>query len=153
MDRDQAVFFSGDLQQYLDDSLAQRRFTVFLLVAFGLFALLLACIGIYAVFSYSVSQRTAEFGIRMAVGATPAQIGRAVFRDAAILCLAGIAIGIAATFGLTRLLASLLYGISETDPTVFLSVPLGLLGVALLASYLPMRRAMKVEPMHALRYE
>lgn len=153
MDPDQAVFFSGDLQQYLDDSLAQRRFTVFLIVAFGLLALLLACIGIYAVFSYSVSQRTGEFGIRMAVGATPAHIGRVVFREATILCLAGIAIGITATFGLSPLLSSLLYGISPTDPGVFFSVPLGLLAVALLAIYLPMRRAMKVEPMYALRHE
>jgi len=153
LDRDQAVFFSGDLQQYLDDSLAQRRFTVFLIVAFGLFALLLAWIGIYAVFSYSVSQRTAEFGIRMAVGATPAHIGRVVFLEAAVLCLAGIAIGMAATFGLTRLFASLLYETSATDPAVFFSVPFGLLPVALLASYLPMRRAMKVEPMYALRHE
>jgi putative ABC transport system permease protein len=137
----------------LSDSLARQRFSTFLLGVFAAVALVLAAIGIYGVLAYSVNQRTHEIGIRMALGAQPANILRIVIRQSFILVAVGTVIGLAGAFALTRVKSSLLYGVSATDATAFFIPPLVLGTIALLASYLPARRAAKVDPMIALRYE
>jgi predicted permease len=137
----------------LAESLAWRRFSTFLLEVFAVIALVLAAIGIYGVLAYAVNQRTHEIGIRLALGAQPTSISRMVIRQSFALIAVGSAIGLGGAFALTRLLSSLLYGVSTTDARSFLIPPLVLGVVALLASYLPARRAAKVDPMIALRYE
>ena len=124
-----------------------------LLGVFAVIAAILAAIGIYGVMAYSVNQRTHEIGIRMALGAQPANIQTLVLRQSLTLVSAGIGIGLAGAFALTRAMASLLFGVSATDVPTFVLTPLLLGGVAMLASYLPARRAAKVDPMIALRYE
>jgi putative ABC transport system permease protein len=134
-------------------SLSQERFTMLLLGAFAGLALLLAVVGIYSVMSYSVSRRTNEIGIRVALGASRGDVLLLVVRQAMLLALIGSAIGIAGALALSRLMASQLYGVRPTDPVTFVTVAALLMIVALAASYLPARRAMRVEPMAALRYE
>jgi putative ABC transport system permease protein len=124
-----------------------------LLGTFAAFALLLSSIGIYGVISYLIGERTHEVGIRMALGAQRKHVLTLVLGEGMKLVLLGAAIGIAAALGLTRLMADLLYGVSATDPLTFAAVPIVLLGVAMLACYIPARRAMRVDPMTALRYE
>jgi predicted permease len=141
------------LATLLDDSMAQPRFSVFLLGAFGALALLLASIGMYGVISYSVLLRTQEIGIRMALGAQRRKVFGMVLGQGAQLAGLGIAIGLVVALGVTRLMASFLYGVRATDPLTFFAVSLLLLGLALLACYLPARRAMRVDPMVALKYE
>lgn len=141
------------LDEYLYQSLARRRFNLLLLEIFAGVALALAAVGIYGVVSYSVSQRTHDIGVRLALGASPARILRMVVRQAFGLTLVGVAVGVAAAFALTRLVATLLYEISPTDPLTFIVIPLVLAGVALAASLAPALRATKVDPMLALRYE
>jgi ABC-type antimicrobial peptide transport system permease subunit len=121
--------------------------------AFGILALLLAAIGVYGVLAYTTRQRTHELGIRIALGAEPRDIFGLVLRQGAILAVLGIVIGLAASFALTRALSSLLFGVSATDPLTFVSVAIALLLVALLACYLPARRAMRTDPLGALRYQ
>jgi putative ABC transport system permease protein len=135
------------------DSLSGWRFHAILLGVFGALALLIAAIGVYGVISYSVAQRTHEMGIRLALGAQRGDVMRPVIGRGALLAGIGIAIGIAAALGLTRLMASLLYGVTATDPTTFVGVAVLLLIVALAACYIPARHAMRVDPMVALRYE
>ncbi|HEY4949391.1 MAG TPA: ABC transporter permease [Candidatus Acidoferrales bacterium] len=141
------------LTTLVNDSMSQPRFSVFLLGAFGVLALLLASIGMYGVISYSVLQRTQEIGIRMALGAQRRSVFGMVLGQGARLAGLGIAIGLIAALGGTRLMASFLFGVRPTDPLTFAGVSLLLLGIALLACYLPARRAMRVDPMVALKYE
>ncbi len=165
VDKDLPLFAIKTQTEQMDQSLAQERFFPKLTGFFGLLALLLASIGLYGVMSYSVAQRTHEIGIRMALGATERDILRRVIGQGMLLAAIGIAIGSAVAFALTRLISSnatyeltrfisgFLYGVRATDPLTFVVVALLLLFVALLACYLPARRATKVDPMVALRYE
>jgi putative ABC transport system permease protein len=141
------------LDSLLDQTVAPRRFSTVLLGAFALLALVLAAVGIYGVMSYVVSLRINEIGIRMALGAQPRDIWRLIVGSGARLALAGIAIGLAGALALTRLLSSLLFEVRATDPITFAAVALLLAAVALLACYVPARRAMRADPMFALRYE
>jgi predicted permease len=141
------------LTDLVDDSMAQPRFSVFLLGSFGVLALLLASIGMYGVISYSVLQRTQEIGIRMALGAQRRKVFGMVLGQGARLAGLGILIGLVTALGVTRLLTGFLYGVHPTDPLTFAAVSLLLLGIALLACYLPARRAMRVDPLVALKYE
>jgi ABC-type antimicrobial peptide transport system permease subunit len=124
-----------------------------LLSAFAGLALVLACVGIYGVMAYSVAKRTREIGIRMALGATKRDVQALVIGQGLKLALLGVVMGIAGAIALTRFLLSLLYDVKPTDPPTFIVVSLVLIGVALLACYIPASRAMKVDPMVALRYE
>jgi predicted permease len=135
----------------LADSLADRRFTLLLLGAFGAAALLLATLGVYSVISFLVTQRRQEIGVRVALGARSEDVLRLVLRQGAMLALAGIVVGAVAALGLTRLIAGLLYGVSATDPVSFVAVMALLTFVALLASFIPARRASRLDPMTVLR--
>jgi predicted lysophospholipase L1 biosynthesis ABC-type transport system permease subunit len=141
------------LAAVVDDSMTQQRFSVLLLGSFGSLALLLASIGMYGVISYSVAQRTQEIGIRIVLGAQRRSVFQMVLGQGARLGGLGIAIGLVAALAVTRLLAGFLYGVRATDPLTFAGVSLLLLAVTLLACYIPARRAMRVEPMNAIRYE
>jgi putative ABC transport system permease protein len=153
VDKDQPIANVRTLDSLIDESLAPRRFSLLLLGLFALIALLLAMIGIYGVMSYSVTQRTREIGIRIALGAGSRDIFKQIVGHALLLTSAGVFIGLLAAALLTRLMASLLYGVSAIDLPTFLLTALLLTVVSLLASYLPARRATKVDPMIALRYE
>ena len=145
-----------DIERFPDAlgaSVAQERFRTFVLSSFSAIALLLAAIGIFGVISYSASLRTREIGIRMALGAHPRDVLRLILQQGAKLALVGLSVGIVAVFALTRLMASLLYDVSATDPVTFIAVAILLTAVAMLACYIPARRAMHVDAMIALRYE
>ncbi|HEX8185238.1 MAG TPA: FtsX-like permease family protein, partial [Blastocatellia bacterium] len=153
LDKDKPISYLKTLDQLMSDSVAQPRLYLFLLSVFAFIALALAMMGIYGVMSYSVEQRTREIGIRMALGARQRDVLRLVVGQSMLLVLIGVAAGLASAFALTRVMASLLYGIEATDPVTFFGVALVLAGVALGASFVPARRATKVDPMIALRYE
>jgi predicted permease len=141
------------LEEVHSSSLDHRRFSLVIFGAFGCVALLLAAMGIYGVTTYAVSQRTQEIGIRMALGARMIDVLKLVLRNAMSLVLIGTAIGVAGAFALTRLMTSLLFGVTATDVPTFVLVAIGLIAVALVSCYLPARRATKVDPLVALRYE
>jgi len=141
------------MDQVLTHSLALRSFMMFLLSLFGGLALFLAGVGIYGAIAYAVSQRTREIGVRMAMGAEPAQVLTMVLWEGLKLVLTGLVFGVAAALMLTRLLAGLVYGIGMRDPLIFIVVNLVMLCVALLACYVPARRAARVDPLVSLRYE
>ena len=142
-----------DMEKTVADSISNKRFTMTLLGVFALLALLLASIGIYGVLSYMVGQRSKEIGVRMALGAQKFDVLRMVLKDGARMTLAGIVLGLVGALGLTRLMGSMLYGIKPTDPLTFISVAALLAAIAMLACYVPARRAMKVDPMEALRHQ
>jgi putative ABC transport system permease protein len=141
------------LESYVDDARAPMRFNLILIGIFGAIALTLAAVGLYGVMAYSVTQRSHELGIRIAVGASPRDILRLVLGQGIRMTLLGAAIGLVASLAVTRALSSLLFGVSATDPVTFIVVPVVLAFVAILACYLPARRAMRVDPIIALRYE
>ncbi|HEV7673499.1 MAG TPA: ABC transporter permease [Candidatus Angelobacter sp.] len=147
------VHHPEDMEKTVADSISNKRFTMTLLGVFALLALLLASIGIYGVLSYMVGQRTREIGIRMALGAQKLDVLGMVLKDGAHMTLVGISLGMVAALGLTRLMRSMLYGIRPTDPLTFLSVSALLGAIAMFACYVPARRAMKVDPMEALRHQ
>jgi putative ABC transport system permease protein len=153
VDKDQTINDVRTMEEIVARSLSPRRFNLWLLGAFAALAMVLASVGIYGVISYAVSQRTREIGVRIALGAQPRDILQLVVKQGLVLTLSGIAIGLAAAFALTRWLESLLFAVSKTDPLTFASVALLLTLVALLACYVPARRATKVDPMIALRGE
>jgi predicted lysophospholipase L1 biosynthesis ABC-type transport system permease subunit len=141
------------MQEVYDISMARTSFTLVMLAIAGLMALLLGVIGIYGVISYAVSQRTREMGIRLALGAQQRELKRMFVRYGLVLAGIGVAIGLSAAIGLTRLMRSLLFEISPLDPIAFAAAPILLVAAALLASYLPARRAAAVDPVEALRME
>jgi predicted permease len=153
VDPNQPVFNVNTMEQVLADSLASQRLSMLLLSVFAGVALILAAVGIYGVLSYTVVQRTHEIGIRMALGARVTDVFKLVVGQAMIMVLIGIAIGLVGAFAITRVMASLLYGVSATDPLTFGLVSLLLATIALIACLIPARRATKVDPMVALRYE
>jgi predicted permease len=153
VDPDQPISNVATMSDVLGTEAAQRRMGMIMLVAFAGLALLLASLGIYGVLAYFVTQHTNEIGVRMAVGASPANILALILKKGMGLTLLGVGIGLAASFALTRLMSSLLFGVKASDPVTFVAVPLVLAAVALVACLIPARRAMKVDPMIALRYE
>jgi putative ABC transport system permease protein len=153
LDRQIPVSDVQSMDELLSVSLAEERFNMILLGAFAGLALVLAAVGIYGVMAYTVSQRTHEIGIRIALGAQRGDVVRLVVGQGAKLALAGIIIGLAGAFALTRLMASLLFDVTPTDPLTFAGVAIVLALVALAACYIPARRAMRVDPMTALRYQ
>ena len=151
VDPDRPIGKLRTLDEVVAQSVAARRFNLLLLALFAGLALALAAVGIYGVTSYAVVQRTRELGLRMALGAQRGSVLRLLVREAAALAGLGLLLGLAAALALTRVMASLLYGIGSTDPLTFAAVALGLLAVALLAAYVPGRRATELDPMDALR--
>jgi predicted permease len=153
MDPGEVVYNVETMDEVVSNSFAARRLSMMLLSIFAALALVLACVGIYGVISYLVGQRTHEIGVRMALGAQPGDISRLVIGHGVGMALVGVAIGTGAALALTRLMASLLFGVGAHDPLTFGAVALLLMAVAIAACYLPARRAMKVDPIVALRYE
>ena len=153
IDKDQPVSNIRTMETILADSIARQRFSMLLLAIFAAVALVLAAVGIYGVMSYSVAQRTHEIGIRMALGAQTSAVLKLAVGYGVKLVLAGIAIGLIAALALTRVMATLLFGVTATDPTTFALISLLLVAVAAIASYIPARRATRVNPIIALRYE
>jgi len=153
IDKDQPVSNIRTMDEIAAESVARQRFSMLLFAIFASVALLLAAVGIYGVMSYTVAQRRAEFGIRMALGARKRDVLQLTIGKGLKLVLLGVVFGLAGAFALTRLMASLLFGIGATDPTTFAAISLVLVGVGLLASYIPARHATKVDPIVALKYE
>ncbi len=153
VDKDQAVFNVTTLDALRGDSIKTRKFFMTLLLVFAALALVLAAVGIYGVMSYVASQRTHEIGIRMALGAQAGDVLKLIIGNGMLLALIGVGLGLGVAFAVTRVMAGLLFGVTATDTTTFLTVSVGLILVALLACYLPARRATKVDPLVALRYE
>ena len=153
VDKDQPMYKIRSMDQVVADSQSSPRFTLVLLGIFAAAAMALAAAGIYGVISYTVAQRTREIGIRIALGAERSDVIRLLLGQGTALAVSGVLVGLAAALAMTRWMSSLLFGVSATDPVIFLSASLSLAAVALAASYIPARRAMRVDPMVSLRYE
>ena len=151
LDRSVPVFDIRTLEERIRQSLAPRRYSMMLLGGFGLSGLLVAIIGIYGVIAYSVRQRTQEIGIRLALGAQRRQLVRSIVGQGMILGIAGIAVGAAGAFWLTRFMESMLYGVTATDPLTFFLVATTLLAAAALAAYVPANKASRLDPARVLR--
>jgi putative ABC transport system permease protein len=150
VDPDLPISDFATLESYVSDAMAQTRFMLALIGVFAGLALLLASLGLYGVISYSVRQRTREIGVRVAFGAENRDIVRLILRQGMVVTASGVAAGLVASLALTRVVDSLLVGVSATDPLTFVGIPALLLGVALIASYVPARRATTVDPVVAL---
>ena len=153
LDRDLPVFGERTMTQVAAESMSRRRFAMQVVGLFGILALLLAAVGIYGVIAYSVTQRTREIGIRVALGASRSAILRWVLKQGLVLTVAGVVVGLIGALALTRLLRSLLFGVGPTDVVTYGVLAAVLTIVALIACYVPARRATKVDPLVALRYE
>jgi putative ABC transport system permease protein len=153
IDPEMPIFELSTMEARIADSVAEPRFRTTLLTTFAAIALVMAMVGLYGVMAYSVSQRAGEFGVRLALGARRRDVLSLVLAQGARLTAAGVVAGLTGAFALTRLLSSLLYDVNATDPLTFAVVPLLLIAVALLACWLPARRAANVDPMVALRCE
>jgi putative ABC transport system permease protein len=153
IDKDQPVSNTSTMEDVLSESIARQRFSMLLLAIFAAVALVLAAVGIYGVMSYSVAQRTHELGIRMALGAQRRDLLKLAIGAGLKLVLIGVVLGLSASFVLTRVMSSLLFGVSATDPLTYTSISILMISVALLASYIPARRAARVDPLIALRYQ
>ena len=153
IDSELPIYEVKSLDVVINESIVGIAYVAAMMAAIGVIALVLASVGVYGVMSYSVSERTHEMGIRMAMGASGAAIHRLIIGNGMLLTMSGIVIGLPLAFGLARALSSLLFGVSAADPFAFIGLPLILASVAALASYLPARRAVRVDPLTALRYE
>jgi putative ABC transport system permease protein len=153
IDPDQPIYNIRTMDEIRSESVAPERLNLTLLSIFAGIALVLSIVGIYGVMSYTVTQRTHEIGIRMAIGAQPRDVFRMVIRQGMMLALIGVAFGLVGAFALTRLMTTMLFGVTPTDPATFAGIALLLTGVALVACYIPGRRATKVDPVVSLRYE
>jgi ABC-type antimicrobial peptide transport system permease subunit len=153
VDPNQSISLIRPMTEIVDAGLADRNTQLTLVGGFAVLALLLAAVGLYGVLSYTVAQRTAEIGVRMAIGAPAAAVVSAVVRSALLLAIVGIALGLAGAFGVTRFIASFLFGVSPTDPATLASVAAAILLVTVVASYVPARRAAGVDPVSVLRAE
>jgi putative ABC transport system permease protein len=153
IDKDQPVFDVRTMEEVRAVSVGLQKFNSLMIGIFAIVALLLAAIGIYGVMAFAVTQRTQEIGIRMALGARAPDVLKLVVVNGMRLAVLGLAIGLIASWALTRFISNLLYGVQPTDPLTFSVVSLGLLAAAFLACYLPARRATKIDPLAALRYE
>jgi putative ABC transport system permease protein len=153
VDKDQPISNIHTMEELLAISVSQRRFNMLLLITFAVVALALASVGIYGVMSYTVAERTHEIGLRMALGAQRRDVIRLVISQGMMLAGIGVGIGLVCAFAMTRMMSSLLFGVGATDPLTYALIAALLSSVALLACYLPARRATKVDPMVALRYE
>lgn len=153
VDKDQPVANIKTMGELISVSVARSRFSMFLMTVFAAVAFVLALVGIYGVISYAVTQRTHEIGIRIALGAQPKQVLSLILMQGVRLSIIGVGIGVASAFVLTRLISSLLYNVSATDPAIFALISVALIAAATLASYIPARRAVKIDPLLALRYE
>jgi putative ABC transport system permease protein len=153
LDKTLPVFNVKPMDQVIGERMSPKRVATGMMAVFALLALALAGVGIYAVMSYVVSQRTHEIGVRMALGAQPRDIFTLVIAQGLQLTLTGVVIGLAGAYAMTRAMAGLLYGVTATDPLTFIGISVLLGAVAMLACYVPTRRATRVDPMIALRYE
>jgi putative ABC transport system permease protein len=153
LDKDEALSLFRSLDDIVESSVAQPRFSSLLLALFAGLALALAAVGLYGLVAYSVTQRTNEIGVRMALGAKQSDVLRMIVLEGMKLAISGLAIGIASSLAFGRFLASMLYAVKPADPLTFVLVSMGLVGVALVSNYIPARRAANVDPMVALHYE
>jgi putative ABC transport system permease protein len=153
LDKDLPVFSVRSMDGLMNSAIARQRLTMVLLLGFAVLALLLAAVGIYGVISYSVSLRTHELGIRLALGASARDVLRLIVGQGMRLALVGVGLGLLSAYALTRWMEKLLFGVRATDPLTFAIIPALLIAVALLACYLPARRAAQVDPLVALRCE